>query len=386
MKDGGFFFQRLSGSESAGRLGAISTVHGSFTTPAFMPVGSQGGVKALAPADLKETGTEILLCNAYHLYLRPGIDVIRAVGGLHNFMGWDGPILTDSGGFQILSLSALREVTPEGVRFRSHVDGSLHFFTPAKVVQVQEELASDIMMVLDDCPSHSVAYEAARASTALTTEWASKARDAKTDSDKALFGIVHGSVYPDLRVRSAIELIEIGFDGYAIGGLSVGEDKTATFEMVEVVTSVLPKDSPRYLMGMGKPEDIVAGVQMGVDLFDCVLPTRGARTGILFTSFGQIVIRNACYRDDTRPIDPQCTCYTCRNFSRAYLRHLFVSHELLAYRLNAIHNLFYYHSLIRNIRQALAEDRMDQFTKEFVSLRTQEDGRHTGREGGEVSC
>lgn len=381
MKRGRFSFQLLKqGGE--GRLGRITTPHGQCSTPAFMPVGSQGSVKALAPVDLQEVGTEILLCNAYHLYLRPGTEVVREVGGLHRFMGWQGPILTDSGGFQIVSMSALREVESEGVRFRSHIDGSLHFLTPAKVVQIQEELGSDIMMVLDSCPPYPASPDEAKAAAALTAQWARQSKGAKGGSGQALFGIVQGGVYPELRRQNAHELLEIGFDGYAIGGLSLGEAKELTFEIAEQVTDLLPKEAPRYLMGMGTPEDILTGVRIGVDMFDCVLPTRGARTGLLFTSLGPLNIKQARYRADAAPPDPACGCYTCCNFSRAYLRHLFLSRELLAYRLNAVHNLFYYHSLVRGIRQALSEDTMDQFVRAFFSQR--EDT--TGSEGGETVC
>ena len=369
MKGGGFSFQLLKEGDEGGRLGEITTPHGSFPTPAFMPVGSQGSVKALAPSDLQEIGTEILLCNAYHLYLRPGTEVVREVGGLHRFMGWEGPILTDSGGFQIVSMSALQKVEPEGVEFRSHLDGSLHFLTPEKVVQIQEELGADIMMTLDDCPPYPASLDEVKAAVALTAQWAQRSRGAKHDNKQALFGIVQGGGYPELRRQSTDELMEIGFDGYAIGGLSLGEEKEVTFEMAQTVTALLPTDSPRYLMGMGTPEDILAGVKVGVDLFDCVLPTRCARTGLLFTSSGTLNIKHARYSNDTAPPDPDCDCYTCRNFSRAYLRHLFLARELLAYRLNAMHNLFYYHSLMRDIRQALSEGTMGHLIRECVSLR-----------------
>ncbi|MBW2039619.1 MAG: tRNA guanosine(34) transglycosylase Tgt [Deltaproteobacteria bacterium] len=386
MKGGGFSFQLLKEVEGEGRLGRISTPHGSFSTPAFMPVGSQGSVKALAPVDLKEIGIEILLCNAYHLYLRPGTEVVREGGGLHRFMGWDGPMLTDSGGFQILSLCALREVGPDGVRFRSHLDGSLHFLTSEKVVRIQEELGADIMMVLDDCPPYPISYGEAKTAAELTTQWAKRAKGAKSKDEHALFGIVQGGIYPELRRQSAHELMEIGFDGYAIGGLSVGEEKEITFDIAETAASMLPKDSPRYLMGMGTPEDILAGVRIGVDMFDCVLPTRCARTGVLFTSFGRLNIKNSRYSKDKDPIDPQCGCYTCRNFSRAYLRHLFLSRELLSYRLNAIHNLFYYHFLMRDIRQALFHDKMGQFVREFFSPKGRDNRGDSEEEGGEILC
>jgi queuine tRNA-ribosyltransferase len=369
VKGRGFSFQLLKEAEEGGRLGTATTPHGSFATPAFMPVGSQGSVKALAPTDLQEVGTEILLCNAYHLYLRPGTEVVREVGGLHRFMGWDAPILTDSGGFQIVSMSALQEVEPDGVRFRSHLDGSLHFLTPEKAVQIQEELGADIMMVLDDCPPYPTSSDEAKAAMELTTQWAKRSQAAKSGEGQALFGIVQGGDYSELRRQSAYELMEIGFDGYAIGGLSLGEAKEVTFEIAQTVSALLPTDSPRYLMGMGTPEDILAAVRIGVDLFDCVLPTRCARTGLLFTSSGTLNIKHARYSRDMAPLDPACGCYTCRNFSRAYLRHLFLARELLAYRLNAMHNLFYYHSLMRDIRQALSKDTMGQFVRECVSQR-----------------
>jgi queuine tRNA-ribosyltransferase len=369
VKGAGFSFQLLKEGDEGGRVGQITTPHGSFPTPAFMPVGSQGSVKALAPTDLQEVGTEILLCNAYHLYLRPGTEIVREVGGLHRFMGWEGPILTDSGGFQIVSMSALQKVEPEGVQFRSHLDGSLHFITPEKAVQIQEELGADIIMTLDDCPPYPASFDEAKAAVALTTQWAQRSQEAKREDEQALFGIVQGGRYQELRRQSTDELMEIGFDGYAIGGLSLGEEKGVTFEMAQTVTALLPTDSPRYLMGMGTPEDILAAVRIGADLFDCVLPTRCARTGLLFTSSGTLNIKHTRYSSDTAPPDPDCGCYTCRNFSRAYLRHLFLARELLAYRLNAMHNLFYYHSLMRDIRQALSEGTMSQFIRECISQR-----------------
>ena len=383
MKGGGFSFQLLREEAGKGRLGQITTPHGHFTTPAFMPVGSQGTVKALAPADLHEIGAEIILCNAYHLYLRPGIEVIRKAGGLHRFMGWSGPLLTDSGGFQIVSMSGLREIESEGVRFRSHLDGSLHFLTPEKVVEIQEDLGSDIMMVLDDCPPYPASFAEAKEAVALTTLWARRSHDARRADGQALFGIVQGGAHAELRRQSAEELMEIGFDGYAIGGLSLGETKALTFETAAQVTALLPTTSPRYLMGMGTPEDIVRGVQLGVDMFDCVLPTRGARTGLLFTRRGQLNIKHARYSTDNAPVDADCGCYTCCHFSRAYLRHLFLARELLAYRLNAVHNLFYYHTLIRAIRQALADETVDQFVREFFPRR---DENITEAEGGETLC
>jgi len=353
-----------------GRVGEIETPHGKAQTPLFMPVGSHGSVKTLSPRDLEELGVEVVLANAYHLYLRPGVEVIESLGGLHAFMGWRGPILTDSGGYQIFSLCNFREVLPEGVQFRSHLDGSLHFLTPERVVQIQEALGADIIMSLDECLPYPVERQRAEASVELTTRWAKRGKAARR-GEAALFGIVQGSVYKELRRQSVEGLLEIGFDGYAIGGLSVGEEKALTYEMVEYTCGLLPKDRPRYLMGMGTPEDLVEGVMRGVDMFDCVLPTRCARTGELFTPFGKMNIKNARYSRDPSPIDPDCTCYTCRNFSRAYLRHLFLSRELLAYWLNTVHNLHYYLELMREVRRALAEDRFEDFYRRFYQRRTE---------------
>lgn len=379
--NGGFSFELLQQGDE-GRLGRIMTPHGAFATPAFMPVGSQGSVKALAPSDLLEVGAEVILCNAYHLYLRPGVEVIKRLGGLHRFMGWAGPIATDSGGFQLVSMSQLCEVDIEGVRFRSHIDGSLHFLTPETVVEIQEELGSDVMMVLDNCPPYPCTFEVVQRSVALTTDWARRAKGAKKGGG-GLFGIVQGGVYPELRRKSADALMEIGFDGYAIGGLSLGEEKEETFEVASMVADILPMERPRYLMGMGTPEDIVRGVMIGVDMFDCVLPTRGARTGVLFTSEGRINIKHARYRRDDSPPDAVCNCYTCRNFSRAYLRHLFVAKELLAYRLNAIHNLSYYLLLLRDIRSAIAQGKMGEFARGFFAQRVNDT---TDDEGGDSVC
>lgn len=359
---------RLEKEVEGGRLGTLETAHGKARTPLFMPVGSHGSVKSLSPRDMEELGVEAVLANAYHLYLRPGVEVIRELGGLHTFMGWRRPILTDSGGYQIFSLCKLVQVTPEGVQFRSHLDGSLHLFTPERAVEVQELLGADIMMVLDECLPYPSERERVEASVALTTQWAKRCKAAHKGNG-ALFGIVQGGVFIDLRRRSAEALLEIGFDGYALGGLSVGEEKGQTWEVVAFVCELLPKDRPRYLMGMGTPEDLVEAVSLGVDMFDCVLPTRSARTGELFTPWGKMNIKNARYARDPEPIDPDCRCYTCRHFSRAYLRHLFMAKELLAYYLNTIHNLYYYIDLIRRIRQALEEGSFEDFRRDFYRLR-----------------
>jgi len=348
------------------RHGIIKTPHGSFETPVFMPVGTYGCVKSLAPDDLKEIGIEIILSNTYHLYLRPGHKLIEELGGLHKFMAWDRPILTDSGGFQVFSLAKLREITDDGVLFQSHIDGSRHFIRPEDSILIQKSLGSDIVMAFDECPPYPVERKYIERSVRRTTEWAKRCLETiGEDRNQAIFGIVQGGVYMDLREKSAKELVEMDFDGYAIGGLSVGEKKDVRDEIVRKTAPLLPREKPVYLMGIGKPEDIVDSVIAGVDMFDCVIPTRNARNGTLFTKHGKIVIKNARYTRDERPIDEECKCYTCRNFSRAYLRHLFVTKELLVYRLNTIHNLFYYSELMREIRDAIKEDRLLEFREEF---------------------
>ena len=346
---------RLIKTDGRARHGEVRTAHGTFETPVFMPVGTQGTVKAATPETLEALGAEVILGNTYHLYLRPGMEVIRKVGGLHRFMNWPRPILTDSGGFQVFSLNALREITPEGVWFASHLDGSRHFLSPDKVVEIQETLGSDIMMCLDECVAFPSTRGYVQASMELTTKWAEASLRAKTRDDLALFGIVQGGMYGDLRQRHARELARFPFDGFAIGGLSVGEPKGLMWEMVDATVPELPEDRPRYMMGVGKPEDILNGIERGVDMFDCVMPTRNARNGMLFTSRGPVIIKNARYAQDTTPLDPECACYTCRNFSRAYLRHLFMSREILSAILNTIHNLHFYLSLARNARQAIDE-------------------------------
>ncbi len=328
------------------------TAHGAVETPAFMAVGTQATVKTLTPDELREIGTQIIVANTYHLYLRPGHEVIRAQGGLHRFMQWDRPILTDSGGFQAFSLKGLTRISEEGVEFQSHLDGSRHQFTPEKVVEIQEVFGSDIRMPLDDPVPYPSSDDRTRRSVTLTTEWARRSREAHTGNG-AIFGIVQGGVLAGERKRSAEDLIALDFPGYAVGGLCLGEPKGLMYEMTEHTLSFLPEEKPRYLMGLGTPEDLVRGVLAGVDLFDCVMPTRNARNGCLFTSQGRLMIKNAQYREDPRPLDPDCGCYTCRTFTRSYLRHLFVSEELLALRLNTIHNVYFYHRLMAELRDAV---------------------------------
>jgi queuine tRNA-ribosyltransferase len=353
---------------SQARLGTLTTPHGPVATPAFMPVGTQATVKALTPAECRELGVEIVLANAYHLYLRPGVEVIEAHGGLHRFMGWDGPLLTDSGGFQVMSLAKLRKITPDGVIFQSHLDGSEHLLSPQKAVAIQEGLGADIIMALDECPPYPTTYDYARESMELTTRWADRCRAAKRRDDQALFGIVQGGMFADLRAASAQAVTALDFDGYAIGGLSVGESKELLRTMVEATVPWLPEARPRYLMGVGTPLDLVEQVARGIDMFDCVIPTRNARTGTLFTSQGRIVIRHARYSDDSLPLDPDCPCYTCTNFSRAYLRHLFQAGEILAPRLNTIHNVSFYMRLMAEIRQAIPAGRLEELRGRMEEL------------------
>jgi len=352
--------------EGRARLGIIRTQHGEIDTPVFMPVGTQGIVKATSPKDLKEMGIKIILANAYHLYLRPGDALIREMGGIHKFVGWDGAVLTDSGGYQIFSLGVLREIKEDGVLFQSHIDGSRHFLTPEKVIEVQENIGADIIMSLDECVPYPSSYEYTKSSVELTSRWARRCKDAKKPDGVMLFGIVQGGFYQDLRLKSAHELIDMNFNGYALGGLSVGEPKSIMWEMVDTVVDLLPQDKPKYLMGVGFPEDIVEGIYRGIDMFDCVIPTRHARNGSLFTREGRINIKHAKYVKDESPIDETCACYTCKTFSRAYLRHLFVSHELSSYFLNTVHNIFFYNNLIETIRKALREGSFETFYKQFI--------------------
>jgi queuine tRNA-ribosyltransferase len=325
-----------------------------------MPVGTLGTVKAMTPEELHEIGAEIILGNTYHLHLRPGDDLVAQLGGLHRFMNWSRPLLTDSGGFQVFSLAKLLKRTEEGVRIQSHIDGSPIFLSPEVSIRIQENLGSDIMMVFDECLELPATRERTLESLALTTRWARRSKAART-TDQALFGIVQGGVDVELRMRSLEQLVEIGFDGYALGGLSVGESKEDMYRVLDQVAHQMPESTPRYLMGVGEPEDLLAGIEAGVDMFDCVMPTRNARNGNLFTSRGRVVIKQAQYRDDEQPLDPECHCSTCRNYSRAYLRHLYLSKEILSTRLNTLHNLHFYLQLVRNARNAIQEQRYDAF-------------------------
>jgi len=350
---------------SSARMGKIITPHGEINTPAFMPVGTQGTVKSLTPEDLEVLGAEIILANTYHLYLRPGHELITRLGGLHSFMHWNHPLLTDSGGFQIYSIGALRKIKEEGVHFRSHLDGSFHLFTPEKAIEVQEALGADIIMCLDECTPYPATYDYTEQSLNLTTRWAQRCKKAHRKKDQALFGIIQGGMYPQLRKLSAQQIVSFDFDGYAIGGLGVGETKEMMHEIIAVTVPLIPANKPRYLMGVGTPQDLLECTRKGVDLFDCVMPTRHARTGMLFTSFGSLVIKNAEYTDDPRPIDPECGCYTCKYYSRAYLRHLFMAKEILSARLNTIHNLYYYLNLMKKIREAIQKDSLEDYCYEF---------------------
>lgn len=353
-------------SQTQARLGAMLTAHGRVQTPAFMPVATQGTVKAMTPRELQEIGAEILLANAYHLYLRPGVDLIEQAGSLHSFMAWQGPILTDSGGFQVFSLKNLSKVSETGVQFRSHLDGSSHMLTPESVVRAQERLGVDIAMVLDECVPAQVSYAEAERAHALTVRWAQRSREAKTRDDQAVFAIVQGGVFPELRERSARALVGLDFPGYAIGGLSVGEDPAVTLKIAAHTVQFLPASRPRYIMGVGTPEQLVRYVALGCDMFDCVMPTRNARNGSLFTWSGKLNIRRAEFASDQRPVEEGCACYTCQNFSRAYLRHVAVAGEILSARLNTIHNLYFYQSLMRTMREALAAGRFADFARPFL--------------------
>ncbi|HUJ78963.1 MAG TPA: tRNA guanosine(34) transglycosylase Tgt [Nitrospiria bacterium] len=351
------------------RRGRLTTAHGIVETPAFMPVGTSGAVKAVTPADLRGMGAEMILANAYHLYLRPGHRLIAELGGLHRFMGWTGPILTDSGGFQVFSLAKLCAIDDDGVTFRSHLDGSEHRFTPELAVEIQEALGVDVAMALDECLPYPCTEERARAAWARTLRWAGRSLEARRRPDMALYGIVQGGVWPALRRRAAADLVDIGFDGYAIGGLCVGEPKAQTHLAIEASAAALPEAAPRYLMGVGLPEDLVEGVWRGADLFDCVMPTRHARTGWLFTPSGRLLIKHARYANDPAPIDPACGCETCRTYSRAYLRHLFLANEPLAARLHTVHNLYYYLSLMRRLREAIEAGRLAEYRNDFYRMR-----------------
>ena len=359
-------------SETKARAGVIQTAHGEIETPVFMPVGTVGTVKSLSPEDLLDAGAQVILGNTYHLYLRPGCDVIDLFSGLHAFMNWHKPILTDSGGFQIFSLAKLAKITEEGPSFQSHIDGSAHLLTPERAVDIQLSLGADIIMCLDQCIAYPATNAEAVEAMDLTSRWARRCKQRWLDrgpGTSSLFGIVQGGMFPELRKRSCDALGAIDFPGYAVGGLSVGEPKNLMLEIGEAGLSSLPDDKPKYIMGVGTPEDLVDLVGLGADMFDCVMPTRNARNGQLFTSHGTINISNARFREDTGPVDPACGCYTCRNYSRAYLRHLYMSKELLAYRLNSIHNIHYYTELMAAMRGAIAADRFEMFRRDFYNKR-----------------
>ncbi len=360
----------LKKNSGEARRGQLSFSRGIIETPVFMPVGTYGTVKAMTAEELTDMGAQIILGNTFHLMLRPGMDVVKAHGGLHEFMHWDKPILTDSGGFQVFSLGALRKITEAGVTFKSPVNGSSIFMGPEESMQVQRDLGSDIVMIFDECTPYPASYEQAAESMRLSLRWAERSKVAHGDNPSALFGIVQGGMYADLRLESIQGLTEIGFDGYAIGGLSVGEPKEDMLSTLDHLQAHMPKDKPRYLMGVGTPEDLVESVRRGIDMFDCVMPTRNARNGHLFTRHGVIKIRNSQYEKDTRPLDEDCACYTCRNYSRSYLRHLDKCREMLGSRLNTIHNLHYYLHLMQDIREALDAERFDDFVRNFYQLRS----------------
>ena len=361
----------LHTTDGQARRGRVLFERGVVDTPAFMPVGTYGTVKAMTPEELLGSGTQMILGNTFHLMLRPGVEVINLQGSLHDFMHWNGPILTDSGGFQVFSLDELRKITEQGVAFRSPVNGDRVFMGPEESMQIQQALGADVVMVFDECTPYPATVQQARTSMELSLRWARRSRAAHADNPAALFGIVQGGMYTDLRLASLAGLVETGFDGYAIGGLSVGEPREERRVVLDGIVPLMPADAPRYLMGVGKPEDIVEAVRCGIDMFDCVLPTRNARNGHLFVHSGVIRIRNSRYRTDTRPLDEACHCYTCRHFSRAYLHHLDKCGEILGARLNTLHNLSYYQDLMAGLRAAIADHRLEVFCKDFHAQRGQ---------------
>jgi queuine tRNA-ribosyltransferase len=355
------------------RLGKLSTARGEIQTPCFMPVGTQGTVKGVPPKELEEAGARIILSNAYHLFLRPGMEVIREAGGLHKFISWPKPILTDSGGYQIFSLALLRKISDKGVEFQSHIDGMKHFLTPEDVIDIQKTLGSDIIMPLDECVHYPCAKDHAQVAMKRTIDWAKRSKlvhgsgFSVQSKEQILFGIIQGSTYQDLRQECAKAIVDIGFDGYCVGGVSVGEPKNLMYNIINSVSGIIPDDRARYVMGIGLPEDIVEAVELGFDMFDCVIPTRYGRNGTAFTSEGKVIIRNAPYIKDFKPLDHNCNCYACKNFSRAYLRHLFNAEEMLGLELVSLHNIYFYLDLMRNIREAIAADRFTEFKKEFLA-------------------
>jgi queuine tRNA-ribosyltransferase len=352
------------------RRSTLCLAHGEVQTPAFMPVGTYGSVKSLSPSEIHDIGAHIILGNTFHLWLRPGLDVIAAHGGLHQFVGWDGPILTDSGGFQVWSLGDLRKISEEGVKFRSPINGDSCFLTPEESMRIQKVLNSDIVMIFDECTPYPATPKQASDSMQLSLRWAKRSKAAHEGNPNALFGIIQGGMYEDLRDISLNGLVDIGFDGYAIGGLSVGEPKEDMLRILAHTAPKMPQDKPRYLMGVGTPEDLVAAVSNGIDMFDCVMPTRNARNGWIFTRNGDIKLKNARYKMDTGPLDPECTCYTCQNFSRAYLHHLFRLGEILGARLNTLHNLHYYQELMAGMRKAIESHTFEEFKRDFTARRS----------------
>ncbi|WP_297187668.1 tRNA guanosine(34) transglycosylase Tgt [uncultured Porticoccus sp.] len=365
MRNSCFMSFEVACRDGEARRGRMTFPRGTVETPAFMPVGTCGTVKGMLPRDVEAIGAQILLGNTFHLMLRPGTDVVMEHGGLHEFMHWPGPILTDSGGFQVFSLGAISKISEQGVAFRSPIDGSAVFLDPETSIRVQQQLGADVVMIFDECTPYPATEQQARASMELSQRWAKRSKDAHGDNPSALFGIVQGGMYEDLRDASLAGLESIGFDGYAIGGLSVGEPKEDMLRILDHLPPKMPQDKPRYLMGVGKPQDILEAVRRGIDMFDCVMPTRNARNGHLFTSAGVVKIRNAVHRHDTRPLDANCDCYTCQNFSRAYLHHLEKCGEMLGAQLNTLHNLRYYQTLMTDIRQAIADGGLDEFAVRF---------------------
>ena len=350
---------------SGARRGVVHTPHGDIQTPVFMPVGTQATVKSMTPEELKEIGAQIILSNTYHLYLRPGQDIVKEAGGLHKFMNWDRPILTDCGGFQVFSLAALRTITEDGVEFRSHLDGSKHFFSPESVIKTEEDLGADIIMSFDECVEYPASYEYTKQSMERTTRWAKRCKAAQKRDDQAIFGIIQGGFYEDLRKRSAEDLIALDFPGYAIGGISVGEPKEEFLKMLYFTAPLMPENKPRYLMGVGTPDYLIESALAGIDMCDCVLPTRIARNGTAMTWNGKVVVRNATYERDWGPLDPECDCYTCKNYTRAYIRHLIKTNEILGVRLLSIHNINFLTKLMEKVRIEIEHDNLLEFKKEF---------------------
>lgn len=361
--------------QSGARLGIVHTPHGDIHTPVFMPVGTQATVKAMSPAELKEIGAEIILSNTYHLYMRPGEKLVEKAGGLHGFMNWDRAILTDSGGFQVFSLADLRNIKEEGVTFKSHIDGSKHFISPEKAIEIENALGADIAMCFDECLPYPCEYDYAKNSLYRTIRWAERCQKSHAKPDtQALFGIIQGGMYRDLREESVREMVKMDFPGYSIGGLSIGEPKDIMYDVLDWTVHLLPENKPRYLMGVGSPDCLIEGAIRGIDMFDCVLPTRIARNGTVFTSKGKVVVRNAEYAEDFSPLDDECDCYACRNFSRAYIRHLFKAKEILGARLATIHNLRFLINLMADIRQAIMDDCLLDFREEFYRKYGYEEG------------